>query len=174
MAIQSTGADLQLQVVMRQSSTLEATRLLLTIVGLSHTALFCPTLSRRTSTWSTVTQWNRSNIKQRQRLCGVRNQRCWSFRWGKELSTGQIHQQQWVHLAHSGLPRSRVLPQRHAPQCPSGKRRWVNFTAANAAESVQRGRPRTKLMVFFELCQSDSFAATLPYCDVPMYYTWQE
>ena len=50
----------------------------------------------------------------------------------------------------------------------------VYFTAANAAESVQRGRPRTKLTAFFELCQRDGFAATLLYCDVPSYYTWQE
>ena len=50
----------------------------------------------------------------------------------------------------------------------------VYFTAANAAEHVRQGRPRTKLTAFFELCQNDQFAATLLYCDVPSYYTWHE
>ena len=50
----------------------------------------------------------------------------------------------------------------------------VYFTADNIAQRLQQGPPRTKLTAFFELCKSDSFAATLLYCDVPTYYTWQE
>ena len=47
----------------------------------------------------------------------------------------------------------------------------VYFTEDNVHERVNEP-PRTTLTAFFLLCQQDNFAATLLYCDVPKYYTW--
>ena len=47
----------------------------------------------------------------------------------------------------------------------------VYFTEDNLHERMNEP-PRTKLTAFFLLCQQDSFARTLLYCDVPKYYTW--
>ncbi|XP_037909873.1 uncharacterized protein LOC119650806 [Hermetia illucens] len=47
----------------------------------------------------------------------------------------------------------------------------VNFTASNV---VQRAEipPATTLTSFFVICQSDPFARTLLYSEMPRYYTW--
>ena len=45
----------------------------------------------------------------------------------------------------------------------------VYFSAENAREKIIRP-PETTLTAFFKLCQSDDFAKTLLYCDVPRYY----
>ena len=47
----------------------------------------------------------------------------------------------------------------------------IYFTEKTALEKIKEP-PRTTLTAFFELCQRDSFARTLLYCDVPRYYTW--
>lgn len=33
--------------------------------------------------------------------------------------------------------------------------------------------PTTTLQAFFEICQTDVFAKTLYYSEVPLYYVWQ-
>ena len=48
------------------------------------------------------------------------------------------------------------------------------FTDDNIAEWIQQGPPRMTLTAFFQLRKNNSFAATLLYCDVPTYYTWQK
>lgn len=47
----------------------------------------------------------------------------------------------------------------------------VYFTAANAAQRAQTP-PATTLTSFFSICQSDPFARTLLYSEMPRYYTW--
>lgn len=47
----------------------------------------------------------------------------------------------------------------------------VYFTAANAAQRAQNP-PATTLTSFFRICQSDTFARTLLYSEMPRYYTW--
>ncbi|XP_055542911.1 uncharacterized protein LOC129728491 [Wyeomyia smithii] len=47
----------------------------------------------------------------------------------------------------------------------------VYFTEANAAQRAERA-PNTTLTSFFNICQSDQFARTLLYSEVPQYYTW--
>ncbi|XP_073835848.1 uncharacterized protein, partial [Musca autumnalis] len=47
----------------------------------------------------------------------------------------------------------------------------VYFTEANAIQRAQTPPPTT-LTSFFSICQSDSFARTLLYTDMPRYYTW--
>ena len=47
----------------------------------------------------------------------------------------------------------------------------VYFTEDNLHERVNEP-PKTTLTAFLLLCQTDDFAKTLLYCDVPKYYTW--
>lgn len=47
----------------------------------------------------------------------------------------------------------------------------VYFRPENAANVVSNP-PNTTLTAFFSLCQTDSFAKTLLYADIPKYYTW--
>lgn len=47
----------------------------------------------------------------------------------------------------------------------------VYFTAANIQQRAT-SPPPTTLTAFFELCNSDMFAQTLLYAEVPAYYTW--
>lgn len=54
---------------------------------------------------------------------------------------------------------------------PNGQR--VYFTEENAQERATTP-PETTLTAFFKLCQSDVFAKTLLYAEVPTYYTWQQ
>ena len=49
----------------------------------------------------------------------------------------------------------------------------VYFTESNISRVVERP-PNTTLTAFFDLCKSDAFAATLLYCEVPTYYTWNK
>ncbi|UYV73206.1 hypothetical protein LAZ67_10002175 [Cordylochernes scorpioides] len=51
----------------------------------------------------------------------------------------------------------------------NGKRIYFN---QNTLAHRMRNPPRTTLTAFFSLCQTDSFARTLLYPDVPQYYTW--
>ena len=48
----------------------------------------------------------------------------------------------------------------------------VYFTTDNAPEKVQNP-PKTTLLAFFDLCQTDAFARELLYSEVPAYYTWK-
>ena len=48
----------------------------------------------------------------------------------------------------------------------------VYFTEDTAREQVSGDPPKTTLTEFFVLCQSDDFARTLLYQEVPQYYTW--
>lgn len=47
----------------------------------------------------------------------------------------------------------------------------VYFTASNAAQRAETP-PATTLTSFFAICQSDPFARTLLYSEMPRYYTW--
>ncbi|XP_055920291.1 uncharacterized protein LOC129951943 [Eupeodes corollae] len=47
----------------------------------------------------------------------------------------------------------------------------VYFTASNAAQRAETP-PATTLTNFFAICQSDPFARTLLYSEMPRYYTW--
>lgn len=47
----------------------------------------------------------------------------------------------------------------------------VYFNESNAADRAARPPPTT-LTSFFTVCQTDDFARTLPYADMPRYYTW--
>lgn len=47
----------------------------------------------------------------------------------------------------------------------------VYFTTSNVAQRVERP-PATTLTSFFASCQSDAFARTLLYSEMPCYYTW--
>uniref|UniRef100_A0A034VI17 Uncharacterized protein n=1 Tax=Bactrocera dorsalis TaxID=27457 RepID=A0A034VI17_BACDO len=47
----------------------------------------------------------------------------------------------------------------------------VYFTADNIQQSAARP-PRTTLTTFFELCETDEFARTLLYSEIPQYFTW--
>jgi hypothetical protein len=47
----------------------------------------------------------------------------------------------------------------------------VYFTEKSLLEKVNEPL-RTILTAFFLLCQTNNFARTLLYCDVPKYYTW--
>lgn len=47
----------------------------------------------------------------------------------------------------------------------------VYFTEANAAQRAEEP-PATTLTNFFSTCESDSFARTLLYSEMPRYYTW--
>lgn len=47
----------------------------------------------------------------------------------------------------------------------------VYFTAANASRRAERP-PATTLTSFFDTCESDPFARTLVYSEMPRYYTW--
>ncbi|GBP86167.1 hypothetical protein EVAR_57871_1 [Eumeta japonica] len=47
----------------------------------------------------------------------------------------------------------------------------VYYTASNAAQRAATP-PATTLTSFFEICQSDPFAKTLFYSEMPRYYTW--
>jgi len=49
----------------------------------------------------------------------------------------------------------------------------VYFTEENAALKVNEP-PRTTLTEFFRLCETDDFARTLYYHEVPTYYTWDD
>jgi len=108
--------------------------------------------------------------------CGPLNPRQVCMKDGQELSTT-------ICSRNSNWPR-RIPSVPSVPAAFSRARRqngfclqaWSagHFTADNIAERVQQGPPRTKLTAFFELCKNDSFAATLLYCDVSTYYTWQE
>ncbi|XP_055924562.1 uncharacterized protein LOC129956657 [Argiope bruennichi] len=49
----------------------------------------------------------------------------------------------------------------------------VYFTEENVLERVQ-APPETTLTAFFSLCQSDAFARSLLYHQVPKYYTWNK
>ncbi|UYV72954.1 hypothetical protein LAZ67_10001257 [Cordylochernes scorpioides] len=51
----------------------------------------------------------------------------------------------------------------------NGERIYFN---QNTLAHRMRNPPRTTLTAFFSLCQTDSFARTLLYPDVPQYYTW--
>jgi len=51
----------------------------------------------------------------------------------------------------------------------NGKR--VYFTEQNIQDRATNP-PSTTLIAFFQLCQTDDFAKTLMYADVPTYYTW--
>ncbi|GFT78626.1 ATP-dependent DNA helicase [Trichonephila clavipes] len=70
-----------------------------------------------------------------------------------------------------GLP----LHERHptvihlAVHLPNGER--IYFTENNFRERMATP-PKTTLTAFFQLCQNYAFAKTLPYVDVPLYYTW--
>ncbi|UYV76088.1 hypothetical protein LAZ67_13002495 [Cordylochernes scorpioides] len=67
------------------------------------------------------------------------------------------------------------LHQRHpavihlAVHLENGERIYFN---QNTLAHRMRNPPRTTLTAFFSLCQTDSFARTLLYPDVPQYYTW--
>ena len=47
----------------------------------------------------------------------------------------------------------------------------VYFNEKNVQQRLD-APPKTTLVAFFELCQTDDFARTLLYVDVPRYYTW--
>lgn len=47
------------------------------------------------------------------------------------------------------------------------------FTEDNVLQRVDRP-PSTTLTRFFEMCQSDEFARTLLYSEIPKYYTWNQ
>lgn len=47
----------------------------------------------------------------------------------------------------------------------------VYFTAKNAQQRAMQP-PSATLTAFFSLCQTDEFAKTLLYSDVPTYFTW--
>ncbi|UYV73419.1 hypothetical protein LAZ67_10003111 [Cordylochernes scorpioides] len=47
----------------------------------------------------------------------------------------------------------------------------VYFTTANAENVISNPRDTT-LTAFFKLCNQDTFARTLLYCEVPSFYTW--
>ncbi|UYV67664.1 hypothetical protein LAZ67_5001520 [Cordylochernes scorpioides] len=49
----------------------------------------------------------------------------------------------------------------------------VYFTEESAAQRAENP-PNTTLTAFFQLCASDTFAATLLYHEVPTYYTWNQ
>lgn len=49
----------------------------------------------------------------------------------------------------------------------------VYFTADNVQQRVA-SPPVTTLLAFFKLCETDAFARTLLYSEVPTYYTWNE
>ncbi|UYV70004.1 hypothetical protein LAZ67_7001447 [Cordylochernes scorpioides] len=51
----------------------------------------------------------------------------------------------------------------------NGERIYFN---QNTLANQMRNPPRTTLTAFFSLCQTDSFARSLLYPDVPQYYTW--
>ena len=46
----------------------------------------------------------------------------------------------------------------------------VYFTSENIHDQLDKSS--TTLTAFFKLCQIDSYAKTLLYCDIPQYYTW--
>ena len=49
----------------------------------------------------------------------------------------------------------------------------VYFTEANAAQRAESPEtPATTLTNFFSTCQTDSFARTLFYSEMPLFYTW--
>ncbi|XP_057335011.1 uncharacterized protein LOC130673819 [Microplitis mediator] len=52
-------------------------------------------------------------------------------------------------------------------------RQRVYFNERNCLDRVL-APPKTTLTAFFELCQTDNFAKTLLYCEIPAYYTWSE
>ncbi|GBP65460.1 hypothetical protein EVAR_36712_1 [Eumeta japonica] len=56
-----------------------------------------------------------------------------------------------------------------AVHLPNGQ--WIYFTENNFRERIA-APPKTTLTAFFLLCQSDAFAKTLLYVDVPRYCTW--
>ena len=55
-----------------------------------------------------------------------------------------------------------------------GGDRLVRFTLSDELGQVVDRREQTKLTSFFQLCAEDEFAATLPYHQLPRYYTWQQ
>lgn len=70
-----------------------------------------------------------------------------------------------------GMPiHERFPPVQHlSVHLENGQR--IYFRADNLQQQLQ-APPRTTLTAFFELCQSDPFAKTILYPDVPHYYTW--
>ena len=48
----------------------------------------------------------------------------------------------------------------------------VYFNESNALQQAMNGPPKTTLTAFFKLCQSDVFAKTLTYPELPQFYTW--
>ncbi|GBP35444.1 hypothetical protein EVAR_94895_1 [Eumeta japonica] len=49
----------------------------------------------------------------------------------------------------------------------------VYFTK-DSARKIASEPPQNTLTAFFQLCQTDPFAKTLLYVDVPIYYTWDK
>lgn len=88
-----------------------------------------------------------------------------AFRAGRYVSSNEAA---WRLL---GLPLHERYPTvtHLAVHLENGQR--VYFTEQNFQERMATP-PRTTLTAFFELCQTDNFAKTLLYAEVPRYYTW--
>ncbi|CAL4067132.1 unnamed protein product, partial [Meganyctiphanes norvegica] len=70
-----------------------------------------------------------------------------------------------IHERHPAI-------QHLAVHLENGERVYFNPNTVHQLAQVQP--KETTLTAFFKLCQEDSFARTLLYCEVPTYYTWNK
>lgn len=89
------------------------------------------------------------------------------FQQGRYISSNEAIWRIFAFQIHERYPTVVHL----AVHLENGQR--VYFTEANAAERAA-SPPNTTLTAFFNLCQNDTFAATLLYADVPTYFTWNK
>ncbi|UYV73989.1 hypothetical protein LAZ67_11001733 [Cordylochernes scorpioides] len=87
------------------------------------------------------------------------------FQSGRYISSAEAV---WRILSFSIHERSPLIVHL-AVHLENGQR--VYFTTANADNVISNPRDTT-LTAFFKLCNQDTFARTLLYCEVPSFYTW--
>ncbi|CAI6350436.1 unnamed protein product [Macrosiphum euphorbiae] len=90
-----------------------------------------------------------------------------NFQMGRYVSTNEALWRLLSFQIHERYPTVVHL----AVHLENGQR--VYFTEANAAQRAERP-PSTTLTSFFAMCESDPFAATLMYVEMPKYYTWNQ
>lgn len=96
-----------------------------------------------------------------------RNDEIHQYQMGRYISSNEAIWRLFSFQIHERYPTVVHL----AVHLENGQR--VYFTEENAVE-VASNPPDTTLSAFFKLCRNDTFAQTLLYADVPMYFTWNK
>ncbi|XP_055306971.1 uncharacterized protein LOC129571224 [Sitodiplosis mosellana] len=106
------------------------------------------------------------SISDKNRLDQNKNDEIIQYQLGRYISTNEALWRIFSFNIHERYPTVQHL----AVHLENGQR--VYFTPENARARVD-SPPATTLTAFFKLCETDEFAKTLLYSEVPQYYTWQ-